>query len=507
VFWAIGNPAGCRQTVESRRLAPLFPLAAAPVLQFNEHGLGGLPSRPNPMSAHQRTCCNPWVWIPTLYLAQGLPFAVVNFVSVIMYKSLGISNADIAFYTAWLYLPWVIKPLWSPVVDILRTRRWWIWGSQLLLGAGFATVGLSLPLPVFFQTSLVFFYLVAFSSATHDIAADGFYMLALNEKQQSFFVGIRSTFFRISMITGQGLLVILAGYTQTHTGLPMVELQVAVKPGVALVQKIEPATSLITALEGEVLIVVDPTALQLSPEPRRQPEVSALIAWARSNNTQNAFYKIEAKTVADASSPPWWKKFVLRPISGFLSRMGGFLGSPFRAFSHWLEPILRERFSPEPKIKDDIAGNLAVVAMHLSRPPGREILVTPAFKSGDRSVSLAEGARLVFNDQNWNQTALAVIQLDPKLRLPPAPSSSCAPATFPCPGPPRSECWWVCFCFLASTTNSFCPIPPATNRVTPTTSPRSLRSSSKPSAPSSPRTASASCFCSCCSTASAKPNW
>lgn len=368
------------------------------------------------MADAKPTSRNPWAWIPTLYLAQGLPFAVVNFVSVIMYKSLGVSNADIAFYTAWLYLPWVIKPLWSPVVDILRTRRWWIWGSQLLLGAGFATVGLSLPLPVFFQASLIFFYLVAFSSATHDIAADGFYMLALNEKQQSFFVGIRSTFFRISMITGQGLLVILAGYVQTHTGLPKVEMQVAVKPGVALVQKIETAAPLSEALDGEVRIVADTTALQISPEVRRKPEVSALIAWARSNNTQNAFYKIEAKVVADAGPAPWWKGYVLRPISGWFSRMGSFLGSPFRAFGHWLEPILREHFSPEPKTRSDIAGNIAVVALHLSKPPGREIVVTPAFKSGDKSVSLAEGARLVFNDQNWNQTALAVIQLDPKLK-------------------------------------------------------------------------------------------
>ena len=116
---------------------------------------------------------SPWAWVPTLYLIQGLPFAVVNSVSVIVYKSLGVSNADIAFYTAWLYLPWVIKPLWSPVVDILRTRRWWIWTMQLLMGAGFAGVGLTLPLPMFFQASLVIFYLVAFASATHDIAADG----------------------------------------------------------------------------------------------------------------------------------------------------------------------------------------------------------------------------------------------------------------------------------------------------------------------------------------------
>ena len=90
------------------------------------------------MQASPPTSRNPWMWIPTLYLAQGLPFAVVNTMSVVLYKSLGVSNADIAFYTSWLYLPWVLKPLWSPVVDILSTRRWWIWAAQLLLGAGFA---------------------------------------------------------------------------------------------------------------------------------------------------------------------------------------------------------------------------------------------------------------------------------------------------------------------------------------------------------------------------------
>lgn len=141
------------------------------------------------------------------------------------------SNADIAFYTAWLYLPWVIKPLWSPVVDILRTRRWWIWTMQLLMGAGFAAVGLTLPLPIYFQASLALFYLVAFSSATHDIAADGYYLLATSEKEQAFFVGIRSTFFRISMIFGQGLLVILAGMIQSHTGLPKPRISVEVTPG------------------------------------------------------------------------------------------------------------------------------------------------------------------------------------------------------------------------------------------------------------------------------------
>lgn len=152
-----------------------------------------------------------WSWIPTLYLAEGLPYVAVMTISVIMYKKLGISNTDIALYTSWLYLPWVIKPFWSPFVDLIKTKRWWITAMQLLIGAGFAGVAFTLPVNSFFAWSLAMFWLVAFSSATHDIAADGYYMLALNEEDQAFFVGIRSTFYRIATIAGQGLLVILAG--------------------------------------------------------------------------------------------------------------------------------------------------------------------------------------------------------------------------------------------------------------------------------------------------------
>lgn len=160
----------------------------------------------------------PWTWIPTLYFAEGLPYVVVMTVSVIMYKRLDISNSDIAFYTGWLYLPWVIKPFWSPFVDILKTKRWWIVVMQLLIGAGLAGVAFLLQAPFFFKATLAVLWLMAFSSATHDIAADGFYMLGLNNSQQAFFVGIRSTFYRLAMISGQGLLIILAGYLEESTG-------------------------------------------------------------------------------------------------------------------------------------------------------------------------------------------------------------------------------------------------------------------------------------------------
>lgn len=163
---------------------------------------------------------SPWSWVPSLYLAEGLPYVVVMTVSVIMYKGFGISNTEIALQTSWLYLPWVIKPLWSPVVDILGTRRRWIWVMQLLVGAGLAGVAFSLPGPQFFRWTLAFFWLLAFASATHDIAADGYYLLATTQREQSFFVGVRTMFYRIATIAGQGLLVMLAGVLAARTRDP-----------------------------------------------------------------------------------------------------------------------------------------------------------------------------------------------------------------------------------------------------------------------------------------------
>ena len=161
---------------------------------------------------------SPWAWIPPLYFAEGLPYVAVMTIAVIMYKKLGISNTDIALYTGWLYLPWVIKPFWSPFVDLVKTKRWWTVTMQLIIAVGFACIAFALPTSLFFRLTLAAFWLVAFTSATHDIAADGFYMHGLSDHEQSLFVGIRSTFYRIATVAGQGLLVILAGHLEDSTG-------------------------------------------------------------------------------------------------------------------------------------------------------------------------------------------------------------------------------------------------------------------------------------------------
>ncbi len=168
------------------------------------------------MPTHKPTSRNPWVWVPSLYVAEGIPYIMVMTVSVILYKRLGISNTDIALYTSWLYLPWVIKPLWSPLIELFRTKRFWILLMQILIGASLACIAFFIPATRSFQYTLAFFWLMAFSSATHDTAADGFYMLGLPEDFQAAFIGVRTTFYRIATIAAQGGLVILAGFLEAN---------------------------------------------------------------------------------------------------------------------------------------------------------------------------------------------------------------------------------------------------------------------------------------------------
>ena len=162
----------------------------------------------------QRYRKSPWSWIPTLYVAEGLPNVIVMTVAVVMYMQLGMSDTDIALYTSWLGLPWVIKPFWSPFVDLYKTKRWWVLAMQALLGSSLAGVAFTLNASFWFQGTMACFFLMAFSSATHDIAADGYYMLELDEHQQAWFVGIRNTFYRLAVIFGNGVLIPLAGMLQ-----------------------------------------------------------------------------------------------------------------------------------------------------------------------------------------------------------------------------------------------------------------------------------------------------
>ncbi len=342
---------------------------------------------------------SPWFWVPSLYFAEGIPYVAVMVVSVIMYKRLGISNTDIALYTSWLYLPWVIKPFWSPAVDVLKTKRFWTVVMQLFIGAGFAGVALTLPTEPFFQYTLAFLWLLAFSSATHDIAADGFYMLALSEHDQAWFVGIRSTFYRLAMITGQGLLIILAGFLESATGMPPVEVDVrAVAEGSPAA--VAPAPPPVATDATELRLVPSSSELAVPITRRRTEDINAAIAEARAVNVAAGFYEAEptaAEVEAEAVGAGWWQRTITLP----------------------LEARLRRWFGKGEVASSATAGNVGIIGLRLSGPlPPGETAVVNLRQTGDKSVRLVEGARLEFSSDNWDTPAQVVVQLDPKLNTP-----------------------------------------------------------------------------------------
>ncbi len=348
-------------------------------------------------SQSSETKHSPWFWVPSLYFAEGIPYVMVMLVSVTMYKRLGISNTDIALYTSWLYLPWVIKPLWSPIVDLLRTKRFWIVTTQLIIGAGLAGVALTIPASNFFQYTLAFMWLLAFSSATHDIAADGFYMLGLSEHDQAWFVGIRSTFYRIAMITGQGLLIMLAGFIESNTGLPEKKLEVIASPR-AVESRFFAADSLtLDRTGGELHLQSFPNKIEILTDGMTQQKADSVIEAAKAWNRENGFYEVVEAKSQDAGSSFWYN----------------FIGVH-------LEEFLRENFAPEEKVetRTDVVGNIAPIYFYLSKQPepGEDVVVNYGLESGDKSIRLIEGERFVFNAENWDKPFIVLLQLDPKLQ-------------------------------------------------------------------------------------------
>ena len=204
-----------------------------------------------------------WWWVPSLYFAEGIPYIIVMFVASDMYKTMGIPNATLAFWTSLLYLPWVIKPLWSPFVDIYSTKRNWIIWMQFTLAIAFFGVSLALHLPWWFPATLIFLWAMAFSSSTHDIAADGFYMLALDEHNQAFFTGIRSTFYRLAMIAGLGLLVIITGLILDNTGLETVKINIQSVPQSEITEIIQKEDMKIIEEIGKPKILVFPKEVKV----------------------------------------------------------------------------------------------------------------------------------------------------------------------------------------------------------------------------------------------------
>lgn len=314
----------------------------------------------------------PWFWVPSLYYAQGIPYVIVMTVSVIFYKKMGLTNTDIALYTSWLYLPWVLKPLWSPFVDLFKTKRLWIVSMQFILGVGLAGIAFTIPLPHYLQYTLAFFFLMAFSSATHDIAADGFYMLALPENEQSFYVGIRSTFYRFANITGQGLLIVLAGWLELSSGLPEHRLTVAdFKDTTAVVQSWNNVDTTFEDLgNSDLSLLVSNKEIKVSDAKLNKRAVDSLKTFYHNQNYKN----------------------------GFLNEYTG----------------KELAFAPTEKDAETLTGNVAVISFKLSHELTDDesyILNVNNLVEADTNIVLLAGSNIAFHKNNWDKPAFAVIQL------------------------------------------------------------------------------------------------
>lgn len=342
---------------------------------------------------------SPWAWIPTLYFAQGLPYVAVMTISVIMYKRLGMSNTDIAIYTGWLGLPWVIKPFWSPFVDLIKTKRWWTLSMQWIVAIALAGIAFTIPTAFYVQFTLAIFMIMGFASATHDIAADGFYMIALNEHEQSFYVGIRSTFYRVATVVGQGLLVILAGMIEMNTGLEPLEMNLMVDPDQAVsVASLPPSVKADTQAEARFIAVLPESVSVLSADSAINTDgtmmpLSQLISTINATNATNGFTNpVEESAAATAKQ------------------------QEFGPFRQWLKDTFgedRPSGTEAPK-----GANIAVAAVKLAGElkEGEEKVLIVNFVDGDQSIRLAGDTRLVFNQANKDKIAYIAFIIDPKIK-------------------------------------------------------------------------------------------
>ena len=360
---------------------------------------------------------SPWSWIPSLYFAQGLPYVAVNVITVIMYKRLGISNTDIALYTGWLYLPWVIKPFWSPFVDIIKTKRWWTLIMQWIIGFGLAAVAFAIPTPFFFQLTLAIFWLVGFASATHDIASDGYYMIALEEHEQAAYVGIRSTFYRVATIVGQGLLVIIAGVVEANTGLEPADVVVSANPATEV--KIDSTTNAFPIV----------TELTDAQKATAQFVYTAQTVNAGVKTPENVTIKDgdSTKTIAFAD----YSKMMMDSVHN-LNIANGFVAKAEEAkdnakaeakkdegpsaFEKWI----KETFGEEVKEVKSAANNFAIIGVRLTQAPTEEECVLVVnYKEGDQSIKLDDkkvDTRFVFTKNNWDKTAYIFVEIDKNIQ-------------------------------------------------------------------------------------------
>lgn len=367
------------------------------------------PADTSPATPDAPRDARPWRWVPSLYFSEGVPYAVVMLVSVVMYKRLGVSNTDIAAYTSLLYLPWLIKPLWSPLVQRFSTRRRWIIAMQIALACGLAGTAALIPTENFLLATIGLLAITAIASATQDVAADGFYMLALDSHQQAWFVGVRSTFYRLAFIIGQGGLVMLAGLLESQSGPVPLKIDVNVVDGPAATAEFDPQTFPAATPTGEQVLLAQQTNVSLSSEDRTPEAVTDLVEQVRQWNVAQGFYEGPEEASSSDSDGDDGSEDADAPALP-------------RPRKNQIESWVRWLFAAEEQVVDldEKAGDAAVVMLRVSEPlEGDEQLAVQFGRSGgDGSIRLIEGERFAVGPANWQQPMAAVIQVEAKVDRP-----------------------------------------------------------------------------------------
>ena len=307
-----------------------------------------------------------WLWIPTLFFAEGLPYFIVLTVSVFLFKRFGISTSDIIAYTGLFYLPWVLKPFWSPLVDIVKTKRTWICYMQLLMAIGLGGIALVMMLPNFFEYSIFFFWLIAFASATHDISVDGFYILSLNKKQQAGFIGARTIFYQVALLIGQSLIILFAENLEPYVSVGAGEFKIVATPDKYISETAKLESFNYKPITGPLRIIAGKKSIEIGTDPKMAEEIASFREIIHNFNLMNNFSNDESS--------------ILSPS----------------------------------EMNNKKVGNVGLINLHLSKKPDKneEYNVSVEQVDGSEKIKIIEGGTLKFNSKNWNKPALVLAQVD-----------------------------------------------------------------------------------------------
>ncbi|MCX7875265.1 MAG: MFS transporter [Melioribacteraceae bacterium] len=306
-----------------------------------------------------------WLWIPTLYISESIAFIIITVISVLMYQNLGVNYSDSILYTSFLYIPWLIKPLWSPLIDVIGSKRSWILFTQFLIAVLFAITGLLIQLPDFFQFTIIVFWLLAFIAATQDVAIDGFYIVALKDSNQSLFIGLRNSFYKIALVGTTTIILLVSNQVEKLLSVAPVEFKVVANPNKFFEESIKVDSLNVKEQAGPLKLISNTNYLEISTKPKSKDQVVFYTNFARNMNMMNGF-------------------------------------------------INQAIILPDTTGSNDLVGNIGLIKFRLSKKPddNDEFIVKLKFIEGDQKFKVIEGDTLKFTSLNWNKPAFAVIQID-----------------------------------------------------------------------------------------------